>query len=220
MSQEIKIEKKASEVIQPASAEEARQAIRSKQDLSGAALSGLNLRNLTAAGAVLRKTDLSESDLSHGVLIYPNFFRSHLKGTAIHNTLFLGGDLVRTELPEADLHASALIGVDAREANFEGANLHKAALLSVNLQDANFTDADLSDVRLATSDVTGADFTNANVSGALSYKVDWSKAKVPPSVIPAPLIDLPRWAWAIIIGSFIGLIALIVYSFFRKNRPK
>jgi len=59
MAQELKIEKKASEVIQPETEAEARQAIRSRKDLSGADLHGLNLQNLNTAGAILRKTNLT-----------------------------------------------------------------------------------------------------------------------------------------------------------------
>lgn len=218
MSQEIKIEKKASDVIQPGSTEEARQAIREKKDLSGAVLSGIKLKNLTSAGAILRKTDLSGADLSHSFLIFPNFYRATLYSTAIHNTLVLGGDLVRVNFTEADLSKSALIGVEAREANFESADLHDTVLFRAHLKDANFTNANLENARLVSSDVTGADFSEANLSGARSRKTDWSKAKVPPAVIPEPMPNLPIWAWAIIAGSFVGLIALVIYAMSRKKK--
>lgn len=218
MSQEIKIEKKASDVIQPRSVEEARQAIRDKKDLSGAVLGGVELKNLTSAGAVLRKTDLSGADLSHSLLIFPNFYRATMYSTSIHNTVFLGGDLVRTNFNEADLSKSALIGVEAREANFENANLRETVLVRANLQDTNFTNANLANARLASSDVSGADFTEADLSGARAYKVDWSKAKVPPAVIPEPMLNLPNWAWAIVVGSFVGLIALVIYAITHKKK--
>ena len=61
MTNEIKIEKKASEVIQPESVDEARQAIQTKKDLSGANLEDFQLDNLHATGATLRKTNLKKA---------------------------------------------------------------------------------------------------------------------------------------------------------------
>ena len=218
MSQEIKIEKKASEVIQPTSAEEAQQAIRTRQDLSGANLRGMALENINAVGSILRKTVLTGADLSHGLLINPNFYKAKLHGTAAHNTIILGGDLVKTSFKDTDLSNSAIIGADAEEASFEGANLKNAGLVSTNLKDANFTRANLSNTRLARLDVSGADFTNANLTGSKASNVNWEQAKVPPVIIPEPLVRLPAWAWSVMIGSAFGLLALIIYSFLRKKK--
>jgi uncharacterized protein YjbI with pentapeptide repeats len=220
MSQEIKIEKKASEVIQPGNEEEARLAIRTRQDLSGARMQGMVLNNINAVGAILRKTDLANADLSHSLLINPNFYKASLHGTAAHNTMILGGDLVKTNLKGADLSHSAIIGTNAQEASFEGANLNNAALVSTSLLDADFTLADLSNTLLASLDVTGADFSDANLSGARSYHVNWEQAKVPPTITPEPLVKLPNWAWSVLIGSLFGIIALILYSLMRKKNKR
>jgi uncharacterized protein YjbI with pentapeptide repeats len=220
MSQEIKIEKKASEVIQPSSDEDARVAIRTKQDLSGASLPGMQLKNLSTAGAILRKTDLSKADLSHSVLVNPNFYRANLHGTAMHNTILIGGDLVKTRFEGTDLHESALIGVNAELAVFRKANLRNAAIVSANLQDADFTGANLTDARLSSLNVDGADFTEVELSGARAHNVDWTKAKVPPRTLPAPLIELPKWAWSVLAGAFLGTISLVIYALIRKNHKK
>jgi len=220
MSQEIKIEKKASEVVQPGNEEEARLAIRTRQDLSGARLQGMMLDNINAVGAILRKTDLARTDLSHSLLINPNLYKASLHGTAAHNTMILGGDLVKTSCKGADLSHSAIIGTDAQEASFEGANLNNAALVSTSLVDTNFTQADLSNTLLASLDVTGADFSDANLSGARSYHVNWEQAKVPPNITPEPLVKLPNWVWSVLIGSLVGIIALILYSLLRKKNKR
>jgi uncharacterized protein YjbI with pentapeptide repeats len=220
MSQEIKIEKKASEVIQPSNEDEARVAIRTRQDLSGASLQGMVLDNINAVGAILRKTDLANADLSHSLLINPNFYKASLQGTAVHNTLILGGDLVKTSCKETDLSHSAIIGTDAQEASFEGANLNNAALVSTSLLDANFTRADLSDSLLASLDVTGADFSDANLYGARAYNVNWEQAKVPPTITPGPLVKLSHWVWSVLIGSLFGFFALILYSLLRKKNKR
>jgi len=217
MPKEIKIEKKASEVIQPKSEEQAREAIRTQKDLSGARMRNLQLDNLNASGAILRKTDLTGADLSHGLLVNPNFYRASLQGASVNNTVFLGGDLVKTDFKDSDLSDSALFGVDAESANFEGANLCNAALVNAKLQDANFHQANLANARLASLDVTGANFSEADLTGAHAYRIGWSKAKVPPPTLPEPFVKLPRWAWSILIGGLFGTLALLIYGLARKN---
>jgi len=194
-----------------------RQAIRAKQDLSGAILCGMQLENLHATGAILRKTDLAAADLSHGLLVNPNFYRASLYGAAVHNTVFLGGDLVKTSFKDADLSDSALIGVDAQEASFEGANLRNAALINANLEDADFTDANLSNARLVGVNVTGADFSGATFAGARATNIDWTKAKVSPNIIPQPLVKIPTWTWSVLIGGLVGGLALLIYSLIKKR---
>lgn len=218
MTQEIKIEKKASEVIQPTSDEEARQAIRTKRDLSGAKLVGMKLKNLTAIGAILRKTDLSDAEISNCLFMSPNFYRAKLHGTAMHNTVLIGGDLVKTDFKETDLHESALIGVDAEQASFKNANLRNAAVIHSNLQDADFTGANLTDARLASVDVKGANFSETKMVGARALNVDWTKAKVPPSSLPEPFVELPGWAWSVLIGASLGIFALIIYAIAHGKR--
>ncbi len=218
MRQEIKIEKKASEVIQPRSVEEAQEAIRTRQDLSGADLRGMALKNISAVSAVLRKTDLTKADLSYGLLINPNFYKASLHDAAAHNTIILGGDLVKTSLIQADLSHSAIIGTDASESDFEGANLRSAALVGTNFTNANFTQANLTDARLTGLDVTGADFTDTDLTGTRAHNVNWEKAKVQPHSLPGPLIQLSAWTWSVILGGFLGVFALLIYSRTRKKR--
>jgi len=220
MAQEIKIEKKASDVIQPTSDEKAREAIRAKQDLSGANLVGMVLKGLSSFGAILRKTNLSKADLSHGLLVNPNLFKALLHGTAMNNTVILGGDLVRTRFEETDLHESALIGVNAQEASFRNANLRKAGIFSANLRDTDFSGANLTDARLVSSNVEGADFSDVELSGARAYNIDWAKAKVPPSSIPTPIFNFPKWAWIALIGGLFSVIGLIIYLIVRSRREK
>ncbi len=220
MAQEIKIEKKSSDVVQPQTEKEARQSIRDKQDLSGAPLRGMMLNNLNTVGSILRKTDLTWAMLSHGLFVNANFYRASLYQAGVNNTIFMGGDLVKTSFKEADLSESVLLGVDAENASFEGANLRGAALVRADLEDANFTGANLTDARLASCDVTNADFTDADLSGARAYHIDWSKAKVPPAILPDPLIELPRWALPVLIGGALSSLSLLIYLIIRKNKSK
>lgn len=218
MSQEIKIEKKASEVIQPASAEEARQAIKSKKDLSRANLRDMALEKLNAVGAVLRKTDLTGANLSHGLLLNPNLYRATVHGAIVRHTVIFGGDLVKTSFNNANLEDSAIIGTDAQEASFKGANLRNADLVSSNFEDADFTDADLTNARLAGLNVTGANFAGAVTTGAKAYHIDWSKAKAAPVILPDPFVNLPVWAWSVLAGGLLGVISLVIYAMIKKKK--
>ncbi|MBG0785591.1 MAG: pentapeptide repeat-containing protein [Anaerolineaceae bacterium] len=220
MTNEIKIEKKASEVIQPESVNEARQAIQTKKDLSGANLEGYSLDNMHATGAILRKTNLQKADLSHGLLISPNFYKTNATGAAVDRTVIVNGDLVKARFTEADLSEGALVGVNAEEANFHGANLRQAGLFGMNLRNADLTQANLANARLAGVNVEGADFSGAEMTGAKAYQVNWDQAKVPPVLMPDPYIQLPKWAWSVIIGSLIGGLAAVIYAFFKRRSTK
>lgn len=219
MTNEIKIEKKASEVIQPQSIEEAREAIKARQDLSGADLEGYSLPNLHASGAILRKTNLKGADLSHGLLTQPNFYKANARGATVNHTVILSGDLVKANFAEADLSESALVAVDAEEASFEGANLRQAGIFGASLRNANLTNANFANARLAGVEVEGADFTGAQMTGAKAYQVHWEKAKVPPANLPESFVELPRWAWSALIGGFLGLLGVILYAIFRRKTP-
>jgi hypothetical protein len=220
MTSEIKIEKKASEVIQPESVNEARQALQTKKDLSGANLEGLQLDNLHATDAIFRKTNLKNANLSHGLLISPNFYKANATGAAVDRTVIVNGDLVKACFAEADLSESALVGANAEEADFHGANLRQAGLFRTNLCNANLTNANLTNSRFAGVNVTGADFSGADMSRAKAYQVNWEQAKVPPEPLPEGFIQLPKWAWSAILGSFLGILGVIVYAILRRKSAK
>jgi uncharacterized protein YjbI with pentapeptide repeats len=218
MPQEIKIEKKASEVIQPHSTEEAAKAIQQKKDLSGANLVGMILRNLTAVGAILRKTNLKNADLSHSLFINPNFYRASLNGAAVNNTMLVNGDLVKTDFTSADLSESGIIASEAERAVFNQANLRNAGIFASNLKEADFRNANLSNARMGAVNVEGADFSGADTTGARAYRVDWSKAKTPPNPLPEPLIQLPAWTFSVLIGGLAGVLAVLIYFLIRRGR--
>ena len=217
MTNEIKIEKKASEVIQPESVNEARQALQGKKDLSGANLEGFQLDNMHATGAIFRKTNLKNADLSHGLLISPNFYKTNATGAAVDRTVIVDGDLVKACFAEADLSESALVGVNAEEADFHGANLRQAGIFGAKMRNANLTNADLANSRLVGVNVEGADFSGADMTGARAYQVNWDQAKVTPELLPESYIQLPKWAWSAILGGFLGVLGVILYTLFRRK---
>jgi uncharacterized protein YjbI with pentapeptide repeats len=217
LTNEFKIEKKASDVFHPKTVDEARSSIREKRDLSGADLQGFDLHDLKATGAVLRKTNLTAANISHSLLINPNFYRTTAHGIQLQNTVLNSPDLVRADFHSANLSKSSLVAADAREAVFSAANLRHAGLVGGDYTDANFRGANLSNALLAGLKVDGADFTGADTTGTRFSGIDWSAAKVPPTILPQPIFQLPTWAWAAIVGSVIGLVGVIIYSL---TRPK
>ena len=219
MTNEFKIEKKASDVFHPNTVEDARQSIHDKRDLSGANLQGFDLQNLNTSGAILRKTNLTVTDFSHGLLVNANFYRAKAHQALFQHTVLLSADLVRADFNAADLSDAALVGADAREAAFTNANLRNAGLVGGDYTDADFSGANLSNAWLAGINVKGADFSGVNTTGARAYGINWSAAKVPPAILPQPLLQLPTWAWAALAGSLVGAIGVLVYSLTRrKNR--
>ncbi len=217
MTNEFKIERKASDVYQPKTIEDARKALREKRDLSGADLQGFELQNLNASGAILRKTNLTGTDLSHGLLVNPNFYRTKAHQAVIQHTVLLSADLVKADFSSADLSDTALVGADAREAVFAGANLRNAGLVGGDYTDVDFSGANLSNAWLAGIKVKGADFSGVDTTAARAYGIDWSAAKVPPANLPQPFLQLPTWAWAALAGSVAGIIGVVIYSLARRK---
>lgn len=217
MTNEFKIEKKASDVFHPKTVEETRKAIREKRDLSGADLRGFDLHDMKATGAILRKTNLSDVNFSHSLLFNPNFYRTTAHSIQLQHTVLNTPDLVRADFHSANLSESSLVGADAREAVFAQANLRSAGLVRGDYTNADFRGANLSNALLVGIKVDGADFTGADTTGTRFSGIDWSTAKVPPAILPEPILQLPTWALAAIAGSVIGLIGVIIYSL---TRPK
>jgi len=218
MTNEFKIESKASDIIQPRSPEEAWQAIKEKRALSGANLKGFDLDDLNATGAILRKTNLTGASFTHGLLMNPNFYRSTAHQANFQHTVMLNPDLVRADFLEADLSDCALVGADARDVQFVNANLRNAGLVGGDYTNADFTGANLTNAWLTGINVEGADFTGADTTGARAYNVDWSTAKVPPTILPAPIIQLPKWAWAALAGGVLGILGVLIYSISRRQQ--
>lgn len=218
MSTEFKIERKASDIFHPRSPDEAWQAIKGKRDLTGADLQGLDLENLNASGAILRKTNLKGLILTHGLLTNPNLYRSIAHQANFQHTVMLNPDLVRADFLGADFSDGALVSADARETQFVNANFRNAGLVGGDYSYTDFTGATLANAWLTGLNVEGADFTGVDTTGARAYGIDWSTAKVPPAILPAPIIQLPKWAWAALAGSVIGVIGVMIYSISRRQQ--
>ena len=151
------------------------------------------------------------------MLISPNFYKANATGAAVDRTVIVNGDLVKACFAEADLCEGALVGGNAEEADFHGANLRQAGFFGTGLRNADLTNADLANSRFAGVNVEGADFSGADMTGAKAYQVDWDKAKVPPSPLPEPFVQLPKWAWSAILGGFLGIAGAIIYAISKRK---
>ena len=99
-----------------------------RPDLSGANLSGADLREANFSDANLRGAVLSEA----------NFSGADLRGAAF----------IETDLSETDLSGADLRGAHLKRANLSGADLRRADLHSATLVDVDLTGADLTGSRI------------------------------------------------------------------------
>jgi hypothetical protein len=116
-------------------------------DLSGGALSGVDLRRCRAETARLIGTDLAGADLSAAVLARSDLSHAILKGANLE-----GSDLRECCLSEADLSQ-----IDAADACLEGADLSGARCIGADLRRVNLSQAIL----------RGCDLTDVHWEGAV-----------------------------------------------------
>jgi uncharacterized protein YjbI with pentapeptide repeats len=114
----------------------------------------LILRGTDLSGAILKRTDLSKSDmaganLTGAVLVQANLAAARLRGANLE-----GADMTKAQGDRTDFEA----------ANLAGVNLSKAELPRANLTRANLSGADLTKAELGR-----AVFKGANLDGASTF---------------------------------------------------
>jgi uncharacterized protein YjbI with pentapeptide repeats len=124
-------------------------------DLSGANLSGANLRTDNLSAANLQKTYLGEAnlvraDLSEAILREADLSRAVLMGADLGEA-----DLSRAVLIEANLNGADLSGATLYEALLQFATLSGATLSGANLSEANLSEANLSEANLEEANLKG-----------------------------------------------------------------
>lgn len=110
-----------------------------RADLSGAYLSGVNLRE-----AYLALTNLSGAGLSEANLIRAYLNRVNLSWANLHAAELSGADLSEADLSCADLSLADLSGANLSWADLSGANLFCAYVFGVYFSRANLSRANLS----------------------------------------------------------------------------
>jgi hypothetical protein len=117
-------------------------------------------------GAVVRRLDLSRTDL-HGLVLpeaylpYTDFF-----GADLHHAFLVGSDLRGANLHRANLQRARLQGVSFKEAKLHGAALMQAELEEAFLLGADLTRANLQAANLGRASLFRATLTDANLRGA------------------------------------------------------
>ena len=114
------------------------QAIGANCNLSGADLSGADLREADLSGADLREANLSRADLRRADLRYAN-----LRGADLRGAYLRYADLSYADLRYANLSGADLSYADLRYANLSGADLSGADLSYADLSEANLREANL-----------------------------------------------------------------------------
>ena len=131
------------------------------ENLNGAQLSNMNLRDTSLVEADLSSVNLSGADLSNSDLSGARLTDVNLQGANLSNASLVGADLRR-----ADLRNTTLTGADFRGANLSQATLTQSDLTRISLQGANLTNTTLTEVDLSGTDLRGTSLTNADLTGA------------------------------------------------------
>ena len=117
------------------------EAVKRDTDLSGAYLSGANLRYANLSGADLRDTDLSGADLRYAYLSSADLSSADLSSAYLRGADLRGAALRYADLGGADLRYAYLSGADLRYADLGGADLSGAYLSGADLRYANLSGA-------------------------------------------------------------------------------
>jgi TIR domain/Pentapeptide repeats (8 copies) len=152
-----------------------REHLSDKVNLSGAKLSGTNLRRADLMD--LRGTNLNEADLGQA-----NLRGVLLMGADLREANLCRADLSGTILSEADLRGAhleeaALRKVDLNKADLRKAYLIEARLIGANLSGANLSGADLRAASLFSVGLDGVNFEGATVGMTFFGSVDFSSCR-------------------------------------------
>ena len=155
-------------------------------DLSGASLTGANLRNINLTGANLTGANLSWSNLNHANFSGACLHQANLHSATLHNANFDRAILSRATFSKVDLRLATLQETDLNwadlaGADLSGANLQKAQLNQTNLEQAKLNNAiligaELMEANLCRVSLIGANLTNANLREASLEKANLREA--------------------------------------------
>jgi uncharacterized protein YjbI with pentapeptide repeats len=141
-------------------------------DLSGAKLSGTDLRETDLSKADLRGTNLSEADLIDSDLSGADLAGASLVWAKLYRVNLFGADLsranmVRALLSDADLSEARLNEADISEANLSQAVMRCADFCNAKIYDTDLRSADLREANLSGADLNRGDLVHANLSCAI-----------------------------------------------------
>ncbi len=145
-------------------------------DLSGAELSGIDLRNADLHGVNFMEANLRGAKLSWSNLYQANLRKADLRYAKLRETDFSQANLAWANLQDSTLRQTCLKGANLswsnlkeatlREVNLQGARLQNADLRSANLRDSDLSHASLKEAYLSNADFINIDFNGANLQEA------------------------------------------------------
>jgi uncharacterized protein YjbI with pentapeptide repeats len=135
-------------------------------DLSGANLSGFNLREVDFTGAYLAEANLSWAFLNQAKLSGANLRRADLRNASLNNADLNGVILSGANLSKADLRLAQIQASDLNWAILEDADLGGANLEAAKLDQVNFERAKLNSTSLVAAELMEANLRRANLANA------------------------------------------------------
>ncbi|MET0151965.1 MAG: pentapeptide repeat-containing protein [Candidatus Binatia bacterium] len=163
------------------SGEDLRESRLAGADLTGARLVGSNLHGVDLRGTCLRDARLDGADLRDALLEGASLRAASLPDVLANGSRFGRVDLSLAHLAgadfrSADLAEALLTDADLSRARFERANLYDANLIGAELGGASFRDAVLIGANLRESHLDGADFHGARFAFTVLAASDLSRA--------------------------------------------
>lgn len=136
----------------------------------------LVLRDNDLSGAVLKRTNLSSTDLADAQMLGVTMVEANIDRARLQGANLEGSDLRKVQGSRANFKDANLVGVHLEKsellrADFSGANLENADLSKAELGRAVFVEANLAGVDLSFTNIARANFVGAELKN-----VDFTRA--------------------------------------------
>lgn len=157
-------------------------------DLSGACLTGANLRSINLSGANLTGANLSWASLNNAKFTGANLSQADLRNTTLNYADLNQAILSRAKLNKVDLRLSTLQAADLNwadlsNADLSGADLNNAQLDQINLEYAKLNNTCLINAQLMEANFHRASLIGANLTGANLREANLEQANLREAIL-------------------------------------
>lgn len=144
-------------------------------DLSGAILSGVDLRYFDLSGSTLTGADLSKSDLTLAILTDADLTKANLSDawlmlSNLTNTILIGANMERSVLVQARIMETIMSSANMKDADLSGAQLIRGIFFRTNLSGANLSGLNFQGCNLIESNLDGAKISSSTRFSAESER--------------------------------------------------
>lgn len=147
-------------------------------DLTGASLSGANLRDIDLSGANLTGANLSWAFLNRANLVGACLRRTDLRSATLNAASLSQANLSGANFSKADLRVAQLQGADLNWATGQEADLGGANLEGAKLDQANLERAKLNGTRLVEAELMEAQLRRVSLAGATLDRANLREANL------------------------------------------